>query len=299
MSASRGALLGLALHLACTPVERSTPPAQAKATSKSDGAARAVPSAEPAARDAAPGGAGAGLVDPAPVPAGPLPLEAPGEYLALDVEGFRPAVVAVPLGATARRPVVIALHGNYDRPEWQCEVWRGITGAHPFILCPRGIPRGDAPKSSDRWEYGALKKTAQEIDAGLLALAQRFPDHVDPGPVVFTGFSLGAILGVHIVTKAPGRFSRMVLTEGGQAGWSRTLAEKLAEQGGRVIFACGQGSCQASSRAPRKLLESAGVGARIVSGGNVGHDYGGKVAAAIAEQWAWLVEGDARFSAAP
>src|SRR5690606_15835456 len=104
------------------------------------------------------------------------------------------AIVSLPLGATEKRPVVVALHGNYDRPEWQCEIWRGITGGFAFVLCPRGIPRAGAPKSEDRWEYAGVDKTEKELVAGLEALAKRYPSWVDEGPVLFTGFSLGAIL---------------------------------------------------------------------------------------------------------
>src|SRR5207302_3502336 len=56
-------------------------------------------------------------------PAAPAPKLAPltgiSELTALVVPGYRDAIVSVPLGAFARRPVVLALHGNYERPEWQ------------------------------------------------------------------------------------------------------------------------------------------------------------------------------------
>jgi predicted esterase len=214
----------------------------------------------------------------------------------VEVPGFRPAVVSLPLGATGRRPVLVALHGNFDRPEWQCEIWRGIVGARGFVLCPRGVPRGDVPKSWDRWEFGALARTEKELDAALAALAAAYPDHVDPGPVVFTGFSLGAILGTPIVKKSPARYPRVVLIEGGQSGWTRPRAKAFVAGGGaRVLFACGQASCQASSRSAAKIVEAAGGGARVAYLGSVGHTYDGKVADAIAMEWDWLVEGDARW----
>src|SRR5262245_18804480 len=57
------------------------------------------------------------------------PLQAAEPMLALEVPGFRPAIVSVPTGAREPRPVWLALHGNFDRPEWQCGVWREVTGA--------------------------------------------------------------------------------------------------------------------------------------------------------------------------
>lgn len=223
-------------------------------------------------------------------------LVAPGRFVALDVPSFRAAIVALPLGATSRRPIMVALHGNYDRPEWQCEVWQGITGGFPFILCPRGIPRDDAPKSEDRWTYGGLKKTQDELLAGIEALRRRFPEHVAEGPLLFTGFSLGAIYGARIVREHAQIFPRAVLTEGGYENWSAPLAKSYAKAGGeRVLFACGQTACKYTSKRVAALLEREQVLAKVGFGGNIGHTYDGRVAEAIRAEWAWLLEGDSRW----
>lgn len=215
------------------------------------------------------------------------------ELVALEVQGFRDAVVSVPLRASSPRPVVLALHGNYDRPEWQCEVMREITEAYPFILCPRGIPRRDVPKSENRWEYGSVQQLRKEIDAGLAAMKTRFTRYVAEGPIVFTGFSLGAILGRPIVASEPERFARVVFTEGGGDGWNF----KQFKQGGglRVLFGCAQRGCPEARRNTARQAERAGVEVRIADGGAIGHTYDGPVARAIQAQWSWLVEGDERW----
>jgi poly(3-hydroxybutyrate) depolymerase len=252
----------------------------------------------PAESPATAGSDGAGHVEaatPAEPPRGPPPLSADGEFVSLPVTGFRDAVVSLPLGATTKRPIVLALHGNFDRPEWQCEVWRGIVQTTAFVLCPRGTPRADAP-GLDRWEYGSRAKTRDELEAALAALRERYADYVADGPVVFTGFSLGAILGVGIVQSDPQRFARVVLTEGGQRGWSRATAKAFKAGGGeRVLFACGQAGCVQNSKTLVTQLEKEGVLGRVVSGGKAGHTYDGPVARAIADSWAWLTEGDPRF----
>lgn len=208
----------------------------------------------------------------------------------MPVEGFRDAVVSVPRGAREPRPVVVALHGNYDRPEWQCEVWREITRAHPFVLCPRGVPRSDAPPSEDRWTYATLPATEKELTAALAALRSRFDSFVGEGPVVFTGFSLGAIFGRHIVLKRADEYPNAVFVEGGYQGWSRAVAKRYQEGGGkRVLFACGQHACVQASRAAARALEAGGVKARVAEGGQVGHTYDGPVAQAIRAEWPWLV----------
>lgn len=218
-------------------------------------------------------------------------------FAALPVTGFKDAVVSLPSGATSPRPIVVALHGNYDRPEWQCEVWREITSAFPFVLCPRGIPRDDAPKSEDRWTYGAMGPTEKELDAAIEALQKRWPEYVAPGAIVYTGFSLGAIYGKLIVRKNGERFPRAVFVEGGYEGWSTPTARAYAKAGGkRVLFACGQNACVHAGKQIAKVFEKEGIETRLVSGGNIGHTYDGPVARAIVAEWDWLNAGDERFS---
>jgi pimeloyl-ACP methyl ester carboxylesterase len=219
------------------------------------------------------------------------PLNAVSEFAALDVPGFRAAVVSLPLGAREPRPLVVALHGNFDRPEWQCEIWRVATQAASFILCPRGVPRGDVPRSADRWEYGSAKLTERELDAGIAALREKFGGYLAEGPIVYVGFSLGAILGTTIVKQAPARYPRLVLIEGGLGGME-SIAKFYKEHGGeRVLMACGQTGCLQKSRSLAKRLEKLELGARVVDGGNIGHTYDGAIADGIAREWPWLVEG--------
>ena len=287
MRVSGGLALAVVLGVACrspsAPDRADSPPVheQAQPSGTDAPAPAATPSSEP--RDA-------GSAEPK-LP----PLVAPGRFVSLDVPGFLPAIVHVPLGATSKRPLMVALHGNFDRPEWQCEVWAEITGGFPFILCPRGIPRDDVPKSMDRWHYGSGKKTLEELFTARDALTRRFPEHDALGPIVFTGFSLGAILGVRMVGEHGEKFPRAVFTEGGEK-WSTALAKAFVEEGGqRVLFACGQTACKHNSKRAAAILEREKVEVRVAFGGNIGHTYDGKVADAIAAEWSWLLEGDPRW----
>jgi hypothetical protein len=54
----------------------------------------------------------------------------------------------LPLAATSPRPLVLGVHGNDDRPEWQCGVWRGIVGARArtiFSFAKNGDARFSSP----------------------------------------------------------------------------------------------------------------------------------------------------------
>jgi predicted esterase len=227
----------------------------------------------------------------------PLPPALAGEAtIALEVPGFQPAVVAVPLGTRRPRPVAIALHGNFDRPEWQCGVWAPIVQNRGFVLCPRGIARRDVPKTMDRWEYASQKAVASEVEAALAALRARFDGHVAEGGVLFIGFSLGAIYGAPLVQRAPERFPRAVFIEGGLGAWTSRTAQRFVEAGGqRLILACGQPDCMAKGQRMVASLERAGLPTRHGGDGRAGHTYDGEVAQVVARNWDWLVEGDDRW----
>jgi hypothetical protein len=253
---------------------------------------------------ASPSAAGASATTGPPSASAPstkvvAPLSASAPIIDLPVEGFSSAVVSLPLGATGARPVLIASHGNYDRPEWQCQVWRDIVGADAFILCPRGVARRDSPSADDvRFTYESNARLEQEIGAGLRALGERFPAHVDRGAALYTGFSLGAIMGVSIASRRPALFPRLVLIEGGHDKWTVATAKAFADGGGqRVLFVCAQAGCGAAASSAAQRLTRAGVLARVVRGKDAGHRYDGPVADETKGALSWALEGDVRWRA--
>jgi dienelactone hydrolase len=218
------------------------------------------------------------------------PLSEPTPLVTLPVPGFRDAVVSVPLGASSARVVALALHGNFDRPEWQCEVWRRITHGEVFVLCPRGTPRDDVPKELDRWEWGSVAKTKSEILAALTALRARYPDYVKSGPIVFTGFSLGAILGARLVQDPELNVGAAVLVEGGYQGWTVAKAKALKPRLGRLLFACGQSECRNAYRYQlERIFTAAGVPSSLVADVKAGHTYDDPVAALVQPEWAAIL----------
>jgi dienelactone hydrolase len=276
----------VALLVACRAPQSS--PAPLASTSEDAELLRSVP---PALPSVATSPSAAPVVSATPsAPPQLAPLFAPTPLVVLQVPGFRDAVVSVPQGATEKRVIALALHGNFDRPEWQCEVWRRITQASVFVLCPRGIPRGDVPPSLDRWEWGSVAKTKAELVAALAALRARYPDHVESGPIVFTGFSLGAILGTRLLQDPELDVGAAVLIEGGYAGWSAAKAKALKPRLGRVLFACGQTECKNAYRYQlERLFTAAGVPASMVADVKAGHTYDDPVAALVQAEWPAIV----------
>jgi predicted esterase len=248
-------------------------------------ACQPAPSAEP--RDAAP--------PPASTPPSTTP-PLTGEWLTrLPVPGFEVSFVSVPLGAAAPRPIMIGVHGMRDRPEWACGEWRGVTDAYPFILCPHGQPIAGAAIAGLTFTNAAI--AGQEIEAGIAALRARFGSYVAEGPYVYAGFSRGAIVGVPILVTHPDLFPRAVLGEGGQSAWTEDAAKRYAAGGGkRVLFVCTTRICVEDTRPVMARLEKAGVATRMVSAGDIGHRFDGRVVEVIRPAWPWVVEGEPRFA---
>jgi len=218
-------------------------------------------------------------------------------FVALEVAGFRPAVVSVPISTKQPRPIVLALHGNYDRPEWQCDVWREVVRGRAFVLCPRGIPRRGAPAAADRWEYASARAMKSEIEAAVAALRARFAEFVAEGPLVFIGFSLGAGYGAPLVQAQPELYSRAVFIEGGASAWSVGAAKRFAKAGGkRLILACGQAGCLTQVKQLGPALTRAGLDTRAGGSASAGHTYDGSVAQVVSDNWDWLIADDQRFA---
>jgi predicted esterase len=198
-------------------------------------------------------------------------------------------------GRSAPAPVAIVLHGNFDRPEWECAEWDRMVMGRAWILCPRGVPRAGAPPELDRWTYVSRKAARAEMDAALGALGAAYPGRVAAdGPFLYGGFSLGAIYGEAIVRAETARFPRAVLIEGGLSGWSAASAAAFVKKGGRgVLFGCGSKACGKRAEGKAALLRAAGAYAAVVTIPTMGHGYGGELPVVARPSLAALVAGAA------
>ncbi len=225
-------------------------------------------------------------------------LDGGADLQEMPVPGYLAAFLSVPNGSTGARPVVVALHGVGDRPDWQCLEWRKLVGPIAWVVCPRGIvsERWSTPGDT-RWTWHGPPFMKKELDAAVAALAARFGARVDPERMVYGGFSYGAANGPAIVAKDAARFPYVVLTEGGGDRWTLDFAKDFVKNGGeRVLFVCGQAPCVPGAERTGAMIARAGVKVRIEHGEGEGHAYGGAVAARIRDAWPWVTAGDPRWA---
>jgi len=229
------------------------------------------PAARPSvASDAgsADGGGGPALPEAPAPPSRPAPLR---------VLGFAPASHVGPDDASGwPRPVVVVLHGNYDRPEWECDTWKDAAGFHGWILCPRGVRTPWASLSEDRWTYRGRGPVRREIEAALGSLEDRYPGRVSRDDTVLAGFSLGAILAPGLAEADPGAYPYLFLVEGGVEKLDRKRLRSLSRSGVRGIGLAmsAPGRIRLARDAVARIL-SVGMGAVFVDMRGAGHGYRG------------------------
>jgi hypothetical protein len=214
-----------------------------------------------------------------------------GSWLAsLTVPRFAPAKVALPLGARRPRPLIVALHGDDDRPEWPCGSYHHVARS-AFVLCPSGPAR-----SGDRFGLGSIDATRAELRASLPRVKSRFGTHLAKGAVVLGALGPSVEHAISIALEEPAFFSRLVLIDGPYSAWSSGAAERFGKAGGvRVLFVCTSGAaCEADASDHALRLKRSGIDARQVSTTR-GRGLDGETTALLAREWAWLVAGDVRW----
>lgn len=247
-------------------------------------------------------------VDTAPPTAAavPAPALAPLEskpLVAMQVPGFEDAVVAIPAGVTARAPVVVAMHGHFDKPEQFCAAWAQIFQNRAFIVCPRGMFAPGSPWGDKRFTFVEANSAERELDAALAALhAAPFAAYVDAHKPVYVGFSLGAFMGVPLARRRGNDFSSMIFVEGNLDHMSRSMIEDYVGTGGhRMMLVCAEGkealkTCSNHANRIVERLEGMGGEGTVVDAGRAGHSYEGQVAKAVSLAMPAFLEDDPRFA---
>jgi predicted esterase len=210
----------------------------------------------PSAEIVASAGAANARPEPEALPRTSLPALRANWLEPLDLGDGDAAVVSPPLGATEPRPLVVAVHGAHDRPEWACGGWRLGFAQYPFVVCPRGTP-----VTRDKYAWSNSAAIARLTLKAIARVRERYGKHVAAGPHVFAGFSQGATLAEPFLLEQAALFPTVILAEGGYATLdSKRFAQSFAERGGKtVVIVCGTPGCRQRTAPARKRLESAGL----------------------------------------
>jgi predicted esterase len=222
---------------------------------------------------------------PAPPASTATPTALPplaGEWLMRLETAQVTAFVTPPIGTTAPRPLVVAVHGAGDRPEWSCGGWRLASLTNAFVVCPQG-----SPSSAQTFAWASPKLLGERVDAAVTAARGKFGEYVEPGAMIFAGFSQGATFAEPFLRKNAARFPIVILAEGGYAtARSPSFARAFRAAGGRrVVLVCGSPNCFASAVLSKKVLETAGVEAMVVGDAKAGHNLNERMQKALQAAW--------------
>ncbi len=193
----------------------------------------------------------------------PKPLRALSglqRFETLELPSYESSVVAVPLGARAARPVVVALHGQFGAVNADCNAWSSITEYSYFVLCPalRSKASGDQPVQ----DCVDSECAAAELKQALGALRKRWGAYVARSEVMLAGVGRGAALAVPIALQDPSVFSRTWLVDGGIDLWSSATSATYAQRGGKLLaLVCTTRNCQ--SDAQRVIASANAVGLKV------------------------------------
>jgi predicted esterase len=187
----------------------------------------------------------------------------------LDLGDGASAVVSVPIGATGPRPLVVAVHGAHDRPEWACGGWRLGFRVYPFVVCPRG-----SAVTADKYAWANSAAIERAVMKSIDQVRERFGPYVAPAPYVYAGFSQGAMFSEPILVEHAALFDTAILAEGGYPILgSAEFARKFKTGGGQtVVIVCGSEACRRATRPSVPRLQAAGL--RVFESGDVrsGHN---------------------------
>ena len=204
------------------------------------------------------------------------------------------AFVAVPLGATQPRPVVVGVHGAGDRPDWSCSEWRATTGGHAWVVCPRGVPS----QWKDFWTWGSAESIAKRAEQAMRIVRARFPGYVADGPMVYGGWSQGGTLAATVIAAHPGMFDRAVMLEIGHTPLDATSVVASLKAGGvkRAIVSCSSMPCRELAKNLERAAARAGLPFAVNDVGLRGHWFDAPVFDTLGKRFPWLVEGDEQWT---
>jgi predicted esterase len=195
--------------------------------------------------------------------------------------------IVVVASTSAPPPLVVYMHGMGAQPEDSCSYFeRAVLGEQlrGALVCPRG----NMPAALGGAWGGMLAEKRRSYDDALgIARGLAPSGSVAASGGTLMGFSIGAAYALELALAEPGRWTGLVLMSNPMKGLSPV---KLKEAGvRRVVFATGEydGSYPAMMAAA-SASTAAGLEARFVTLGKVGHRFAKDMETRMVEVLAWV-----------
>ncbi len=218
-----------------------------------------------------------------------VPREPPmlvGDWLQpLDDGGRGVGLVAIPLGARSKRPLVVAVHGAGSLPGWMCNAARAGLGTHPFVVCPHSLADTDALAS-----WSSPEQLAATVDRAVRAAVDRFPEYIDTTEAMYLGHSQGAMIAPVALSKTSLHFRFALFFEGLPRDAASAKAELLHAHVERLLLLSGQGGWSHGHDQLAASFRGTSLASRHVHGTS-GHFFNEEVFAAMRSELPWLVDG--------
>jgi hypothetical protein len=205
-------------------------------------------------------------------------------------EAGRPIEVYPPTTDASRAPLVVMLHATCMKPASVCD-WFGDAGRDTgWLVCPSG--NGTCAGEPD-WE-GPGRTKGDFLERDLARVEERVGPFVEDRPGVLIGWSRGAFAARDMVIArrdlVARRFTGLVLIA---AQVSPDAATLRAAGIRRVVMAAGDYDLsRPKMTAAIDALKRAGMDARYVSLGKIGHVWPADFEARMREPIAWAAERD-------
>ena len=222
----------------------------------------------------------------------------------LELSQFDSSSVVVPVGTRRARPVIIAIHGQSDSPEVDCNAWSTIANNSYFVLCPSLRSKATGPdkpaQACTQWEC-----TVAELKEALVALRKRFGPYVASKQVALAGFDGGASLVVPIAQQDPSVFSVVWLIDGGMQAWSTALSTSFVDRGGKLLgVVCTNPSCQSDLTRIVASARATGLAVAEYHAARPERDFNLAFANALKStwetsrprKWPWIVPGERKVA---
>ena len=218
---------------------------------------------------------------------------APIEHL--DLGGGEDAWVALPVGATDRRPIVVGVHGAGDRPDWACTEWQAVTAGWAIVVCPRS--RWAHPQDDRTYVWGSAEQIAASADRAVAAVRARYATWTLDTPLVYAGWSQGGTLASEVIRSRPGMYDRAVLVEVGHTALDAgsVVGGFLAGGVKRAVVSCESPKCRAFAQTFDRAARRRGLAFKVTDSGFRAHVFDERVYRALAPQFGWMFEDDARY----